>query len=337
MHAYVFPGLGENSSEIEIDKPVPGAGEVLVRVYASGVNPLDTKIRAGRAEHAKQPLPAVLGMDMAGIVEAVGKGVTGFKAGDEVFGMVGGVGGRQGTLAEYVAPNALLLALKPKTVTMCEAAAMPLAIITAWEGLIDRARIQAGQKVLVHGGAGGIGHIVVQLALTFGADVIATVSPGKEHIVRSLGATAINYRALTVERYVAACTAGRGFDVIFDTVGGATLDASFLAVKRYTGHVVSCLGWSTHSLAPLSFRGATYSGVFTLIPLLTGEGLERHGKILRQAARLMDAGKLRPILDERRFTGDDIDAAYALVESGANRGRIVIELNDAASRITSRL
>ena len=119
-------------------------------------------------------------------------------------------------------------------------------------------------------------------------------------------------------------TNGEGFDVIYDTVGGATIDASFAAVKRYTGHVVSCLGWSTHSLAPLSFRSATYSGVFTLFPLLSGIGRARHGEILREAASLADAGKLRPLLNDQRFSPADIAAAHALVESGAV-GKVVVD------------
>lgn len=310
--------------QVDLPRPVPRAGEVLVRVRASGVYPLETKIRAGKAAHAKQPLPAVLGLDMAGEVEEVGTGVTTFRAGDEVYGMVGGVGGLQGTLAEYVVANADLLALKPKSFSMREAAALPLITITAWEGIVDRANVRSGQKVLIHAGAGGVGHIAVQLAKARGAQVFATVSPDKQVIAEGFGAIAIDYRSLTPEQYVALHTAGEGFDVVYDTVGGVTIDASFIAVKRYTGHVVSCLGWSTHSLAPLSFRGATYSGVFTLLPLLTGQYQSHHGRVLRDAAMLADAGKLRPLLNDRRFTTSEIAAAHALVESGA-LGKVVVE------------
>jgi NADPH:quinone reductase-like Zn-dependent oxidoreductase len=143
--------------------------------------------------------------------------------------------------------------------------------------------------------------------------------------VEGFGATAIDYKAMTPEEYMARHTGGEGFDMVYDTVGGATIDASFVSVKRYTGHAVSCLGWSTHSLAPLSFRGATYSGVFTLMPLLTGFGRKHHGEILREAAELVDAGKVRPLLNEQRFTGADIAAAHALVEAGA-LGKVVVEL-----------
>jgi NADPH:quinone reductase-like Zn-dependent oxidoreductase len=311
--------------EIEQTRPSPRAGEVLVRIHASGVNPLDTKMRAGKAEHARQPLPAVLGLDMAGTVEEVGAEVMAFRAGDEVFGAVGGVGGHQGTLAEYVAADANLLAPKPTNLSMRQAAALPLSTITAWEGLVDRARVHTGQKVLIHAGAGGVGHVAVQIARAFGAEVFATVSSSKKHLVEGFGATPIDYRALSVEEYVRKFTDGTGFDVIYDTVGGATIDASFQAVRRYTGHVLSCLGWSTHSLAPLSFRGATYSGVFTLLPLLTGEGRTHHGAILLGASALAEEEKLKPLLNPKSFSVAEIDAAHAAVEAGSE-GKVVIDI-----------
>src|SRR5206468_12006960 len=132
-------------------------------------------------------------------------------------------------------------------------------------------------------------------------------------LIERLGAVAIDYREKTVEQYVAEYTDGRGFDVVYDTGGGAVLDASFASVKRF-GHVVSCLGWGNHALAPLSFRAATYSGVFTLLPMLTGEGRAHHGDILRQAARLADDGKIRPRLDPRRFGPGSILEAYSAIE-----------------------
>jgi NADPH:quinone reductase len=310
---------------VEVALPALGANQALVRISASGVNPLDAKIRAGGAAHARQPLPAVLGVDMAGTVEEVGSGVTTFRPGDEVYGMVGGVGGLQGTLAEFVMVDAGLLAHKPKNLSMRQAAALPLSIITAWEGLVDRAKVHSGQTVLIHAGAGGVGHVAVQIARAFEAHVFATVSPEKKKIAEEFGATTIDYRSTSVEEYVAASTAGAGFDIVYDTVGGATLDASFAAAKMYTGHVLSCLGWGSHSLAPLSFRGATYSGVFTLHPLLSGDGRAHHGEILARAAALVEAGKLKPLLHERRFSITEIDAAHALVLSGAT-GKVVVEL-----------
>ncbi|HEV3151733.1 MAG TPA: zinc-dependent alcohol dehydrogenase family protein [Acidobacteriaceae bacterium] len=324
MKAYVVEHAGGPFTETDLPRPEPEATQVLVRVHASGVNPLDTKIRAGKAGHAHQRLPAVLGLDLAGVVEETGSAVSAFHPGDDVYGMVGGVGGLQGTLAEYVAADAELIALKPKSLSMREAAALPLITITAWEGLVDRAKVHGGQKVLIHAGAGGVGHVAVQIAKALGAEVFATVSPEKRTIAEGFGAIAIDYRALSPEQYVALHTNGEGFDVIYDTVGGATIDASFAAVKRYTGHVVSCLGWSTHSLAPLSFRSATYSGVFTLFPLLSGIGRARHGEILREAAALADAGRLKPLLNDQRFSPATIAAAHALVESGAV-GKVVVE------------
>jgi NADPH:quinone reductase-like Zn-dependent oxidoreductase len=325
MRAYVVEHPEGAFTQVDLPRPVPSANQVLVRIHASGVNPLDTKIRAGKAAHAKHPLPAVLGLDMAGVVEEVGPNVTAFRPGDEVYGMVGGVGGLQGTLAEFVVANADLLALKPKSLSMREAAALPLITITAWEGIVDRAKVHAGQKVLIHAGAGGVGHIAVQLAKAFGAEVFATVSADKRHIVEEFGATPIDYRIMSTEQYVDLHTEGQGFDIVYYTVGGATIDASFIAVKRYTGHVVSCLGWSTHSLAPLSFRGATYSGVFTLMPLLTGFGQAHHGEILREAAALADSGKLKPLLNKQRFAATEIAAAHTLVGSGAP-GKVVVDL-----------
>lgn len=327
MRGIVLREFGGPLTVDDIDKPVAGPGQVLVRVAASGVNPLDTKIRAGEAAHARHNPPAVLGLDLAGVVEAIGSGVTGLEPGVEVYGLAGGVGGLQGSLAEYAAVDARLLARKPAGLSMREAAALPLAAITAWEGLVDRAGVHAGQTVLVHGGAGGVGHIAIQIALALGAEVYATAGPRNLKSVEALGAVPIDHTATPVDEYVARYTAGDGFDVIFDTVGGTVLDASFTAARVYTGRVVSALGWGTHSLAPLSFRGATYSGVFTLLPMLTGQGREHHGDILRAVAAMVDDGKLTPVLDPRRFTLDNVTEAHETVENGTSSGKIVVEVS----------
>ena len=309
----------------EIARPEAGPGQVLVRVKASGVNPVDLKIIAGKAAHAHPVLPAVMGIDLAGVVEQTGTGVTGFKVGDEVYGMTGGIGGVPGSLAEFAAVDADLLARKPSNISMREAAALPLILITAWEGLVDRALVGPGKTVLVHGGAGGVGHIAVQLAAAFGATVFATGSLEQREAITALGATAIDYRAETIEQYMARLTSGAGFDIVYDTVGGATLDASFTAARVNRGHVVSCLGWGTHALAPLSFRGATYSGVFTMLPLLTGEGRFHHGEILREGARLIEAGKIRVKVDPRSFTLETVGAAHLALADGSARGKLVID------------
>ncbi|MFJ4752222.1 zinc-dependent alcohol dehydrogenase family protein [Streptomyces albogriseolus] len=326
MRAVVLEEFAGPLEVREIDRPTPGEGQVLVRIHASGVNPLDTKIRAGRAAHARVRPPAVLGMDLAGQVVETGAGVSGFTPGDEVYGLTGGVGDLQGSLAQFAAVDARLLARKPATLSMREAAALPLAVITAWEGLVDRAGVRAGQKVLVHGGAGGVGSVAVQIAAARGAEVFATASPARTPLVRCLGAVPIDYTSVPVERYVAEHTGGAGFDIVFDTVGGPVLDASFEAVRTYTGHVVSALGWGTHALAPLSFRAATYSGIFTLLPMLTGRGREHHGEILREAAALVDEGKLRPLLDGTRYTLADVADAHRSVESGTADGKVVVDV-----------
>ncbi|WP_083901292.1 zinc-dependent alcohol dehydrogenase family protein [Azospirillum sp. B4] len=310
----------------DVARPQPAAGQALVRIHASGVNPLDTKIRAGAAAHARHPLPAILGLDMAGVVVAVGPGVTAFRPGDEVHGMTGGVGGLQGALAQYAAVDADLLAPKPANLTMREAAALPLAVITAWEGLVDRAKVRAGQTLLVQGGAGGVGTMAVQIGLALGARVYATASAEDGDYIRSLGATPIDYARETVADYAARLTGGQGFELVYDTNGGAVLDDSFQAVARF-GHVVSALGWGSHALAPLSFKGATYSGVFTLAPLLTGIGRAHHGQILTVAAALVEAGKLLPRLDPRAYTLDTAADAHAAVTGRSAKGKVVITVD----------
>ncbi|TFW51576.1 quinone oxidoreductase [Bradyrhizobium sp. MOS001] len=307
-----------------VSTPEVGPREVLVRVHASGVNPLDTKIHAGAAAHARHPLPAILGIDLAGVVEQTGRDVTRFKPGDEVYGMTGGVGGVPGSLAEFAAVDADLLAPKPANLSMREAAALPLIFITAWEGLIDRAALMAGQKVLIHGGAGGVGHVAIQIARAIGADVFATGSAAQRATIEGFGAVFID-RGTAIEAYVAEHTGGRGFDIVYDTVGGKVLDASFEAVRRF-GHVVSALGWGTHALAPLSFRAASYSGVFTLLPLLSGEGRAHHGEIMAEATRLVEAGKLAPLVDARRFTLESVGDAYALIRYHAAKGKLVVDI-----------
>jgi NADPH2:quinone reductase len=326
MQAAVLNTFEQPLAVTEVARPAAGPGQVLVRIAASGVNPLDTKIAAGKAGHAQARLPAILGIDMAGVVEAVGAGVVAFAPGDEVYGMTGGIGGVPGSLAQYAAVDAELLAHKPRSIGMREAAALPLVFITAWEGLVDRARVGAGMKVLVHGGAGGVGHIAVQLARALGADVYATGSARQRAAIQGHGATFIDYASETVDEYVQRHTNGEGFDIVYDTVGGATLDASFRAARLYHGHVVSCLGWGTHALAPLSFRAATYSGVFTLLPLLSGKGRAQHGSIMSEAARLVDAGQIRVQLDAGHYTLATANQAHLALSAGTARGKVVIDV-----------
>lgn len=309
----------------DIEKPTPKKGEVLVKIHASGVNPIDNKIRIGVSPYASPVLPAILGTDLAGVIEAIGEGVTQFKIGDEVYGLAGGVLRLQGTLAEYTAVDADLLAIKPKNLTMKEAAGIPLVVLTAWEGLIDRAKVKKGDKVLVHAGAGGVGHIVVQLAKTLGADVYATVSKQKEDIVKSYGATPIDYKTTQVEDYVNQYTDGKGFDIIYDTVGGQSLDDSFKAIRHY-GQISSCYAFGTHSLATSSLRSASLHGVFVLHPAISGEGRKQHSDILTQATKLFEEGKLKPLIDARKFTLNNAIEAHKAVSDGSSTGRIVVDI-----------
>lgn len=309
-----------------LPRPAPAPGQVLVRVRASGVNPVDYKIRTGRAPFAAPDLPAVLGADLAGIVEATGADVTGFRSGDEVYGLTGGVRGLQGSLADFVSVDAALLAPKPVCLDWREAAAVPLVFLTAWEGLVDKANVRVGQKVLIQGGAGGVGHVAVQIALARGAEVFATVSPGKRRIVESFGATPIDYHSMPVEDYVRVYTGNQGFDVVYDTVGGAVLDDSLKAVRPY-GHVVSCAAFGEHSLAPAALRCATLSAVYVLLPMLSGQGRARHGDILREATRLAEKGRLRPVVDPRHFTLDQVLDAHDAVEAGNALIKVVVDVN----------
>ena len=325
MKALFTNTYGSDFATTEIAKPSPKKGEVLVKIHASGVNPIDNKIRLGLSPYASPVLPAILGTDLAGVIEEIGEDVTEFKVGDEVYGLAGGVLGLQGTLAEYTAVDADLLAKKPNNLTMKEAAGIPLVLLTAWEGLIDRAKVKKGDKVLVHAGAGGVGHMVVQLAKIFGADVYATVSSQKADIVKGFGATPIDYKTETVEDYVNKYTDGKGFDIIYDTVGGQSLDESFSAIRHY-GQIASCYAFGTHTLATGSLRSASLHGVFVLHPMIGNEGRKHHGDILKEATKLIEEGKLKPLIDSRKFTLDNAMEAHKAVSDGSSIGKIVIDI-----------
>jgi len=308
----------------EIPRPIPSENQVLVHVKASGVNPIDIKIRTGQAPYTNPQYPAVLGTDLAGVVEATGAKVTTFKKGDEVYGLTGGIGGIQGSLAEFAAVDAALLAKKPSNLDMREAAAVPLVFLTAWEGIKDRAAVHKGQKILVIGGAGGVGHMVVQIAVEEGAEVFATASSAKHPMIQKYGAQPID-RNTPMEKIIALYTENKGFDIIYDTVGGASLDDAFKGICNY-GHVLSCSGWGTHDLKKLSLHGGTYSGIFVLLPLLTGKGQAHHGAILNQATKWIEAGKITPLVDPRKFTLATAQAAHEAIEKSSAIGKIVIDI-----------
>jgi len=198
-------------------------------------------------------------------------------------------------------------------------------VLTAWEGLVDQVKIEPGQTILVHAATGGVGHIVIQLAKAFGAKVFATASSDKKlEIGRGLGAdVVINYKTTGVEEYVKEYTGGKGFDIVFDTVGGKNLEASFQAVRIH-GQVASNAAGGSHDLSALSNKAANLHVVFMLLPMLTGQGRAHHGEILTEVAKLVDAGKVRPLVDPRQFTFEEVAEAHRYAESGNQVGKVVL-------------
>jgi NADPH:quinone reductase len=328
MQAQIIIQFGHPAIFETADVPVPQVlpHHVLIRVMATSVNPVDYKIRQGAVPDITPDFPAVLHGDVAGVVEAIGEGVTQFKPGDEVYACAGGVKDLGGALAEYMLADVDLVALKPRSLTMVEAAALPLVSITAWEGLIDRAKVQPGQRVLVYGATGGVGHIGVQLAKWAGATVYALVSNDeKGAIARKLGADfIINYRQQPIEEFVAEYTDGQGFDVVFDTVGNDNLQNAFKAAKL-NGTVVSTVSLSQQDLTLLHAKGLTLHLVYMLIPLLYGVRRSRHGEILSQLAQIVDAGQVRPLLDSQVFKFSEVAAAHQRAESGQAIGKVVLQ------------
>lgn len=312
----------------EINKPVLKSGEILIRIAASSVNTVDTMMRKAGKELSFSPdNPAILGMDVAGTIEAVAGDVSAFKEGDEVYGCVGGLADLQGTLAEYVAADHRLIAKKPENLSMAEAAAIPLVGITAYEGLM-RAQISSGQKVLVHGGSGGVGHIALQLAKHFGASVYATGGGEKQsELIEHLGAVAINYKTESVESYVQKYTHGAGFDVVFDSVGGANLLNSFDAAAL-NGQIATTVSLCELDLSMAHFKGLSLHVVFMLIPMLYNFKRETHGEILKKIADIVDLGDLKPVLDEQKFTLEEAGQAHARLESRKAMGKVVITNNN---------
>ena len=327
MKAMLAREYGENSVFELTDLPQPsaGPGQLLVRIAASSVNTVDTMIRKMGSDLPLSPAaPALLGMDFAGTVEAVGEGVQGFAVGDEVYGCAGGLADLPGTLAEFIAADHRLVAHKPKSLSMREAAALPLVGITAFEGL-QRAGIAKGQKVLVHGGSGGVGHVALQLAKHFGADVFSTGGGQPQlDLIAELGATPVNYKTEKVADYTQQHTGGAGFDVVFDSVGGPNMLNSFEAAAL-NGHVASTVSLCELDLTLAHFKGLSLHVVFMLIPMLHDFQRESHAQILKELAQIVDAGGLRPVLDESNFPLAEATQAHARLESGQAMGKVVID------------
>lgn len=318
-------GVEAGFEATEVDKPVVKAGHALVRIAASSVNTVDTMIRKMGKELPLSPdAPAILGMDFAGTIEAVGEGVTEYSVGDQVYGCAGGLADLPGTLSEYIVADSRLIAKKPSNLSMREAAALPLVGITAYEGLM-RAGIQAGQKVLVHGGSGGVGHVALQLANHFGAEVYSTGGGEQQlQLIEQLGATGINYKTESVEQYVAKHTDGAGFDLVFDSVGGANIPNSFEAAAL-NGQIATTVSMCELDLTPAHFKGLSLHVVFMLIPMLHNFRRETHGKILSKLAEIVEAGGLKPVLDKNRYSLEQVGEAHSRLESGKAMGKVVIE------------
>ncbi|MEM1261934.1 MAG: zinc-dependent alcohol dehydrogenase family protein [Pseudomonadota bacterium] len=329
MQAMILTEYGDNATfqQADLPKPMLTPGHVVVRIKATSVNTVDTMIRQlGQENLPLAPdLPAVLGIDFAGVIDEVGDGVSGFAPGDEVFGCAGGVGDLPGALAEFMVADARLIAKKPSALSMTEAAAVPLVGITAYEGL-ERAGVSAGQKVLVHGGAGGVGHIAVQLARYRGADVYAT-GTGTEQLslIEKLGATPIDFKTQTVDDYVAQYTGGNGFDVVFDSVGGPNMTNSF-AAAALNAQIATTVALLEIDLSPAHFKGLSLHVVFMLIPMLHNVKREEHGQILKSLAETSNAGALTPIIDAESFGLDQVEQAYARLTSGKAIGKVVVDV-----------
>lgn len=327
MKAMLLNSYGEDSVFEAADIPTPEvkAGHVLVKIAASSINTVDTMIRNMGEELPLSPAtPALLGMDFAGTVEAVGEGVTDYAVGDEVYGCAGGLADLPGTLAEYIVADVDLIARKAKNLSMREAAALPLVAITAYEGL-TRAQIAAGQKVLIHGGSGGVGHIAIQLAKHFSAEVYSTGGgDAQTALIEQLGASAINYKSEKVEDYVAKHTDGAGFDLIFDSVGGANLLNSFEAAAL-NGQIATTVSLCELDLSTAHFKGLSLHVVFMLIPMLHNHKRKAHAEILSQLTQIAEAGALKPVLDTNHYSLEQVGEAYARLASGQGMGKVVVD------------
>lgn len=299
--------------------------DVLIRLKAAGVNPIDTKLRQ-RGTFYPHASSAILGCDGAGIVEAIAPQVTRFRPGDEVYFCRGGLG-QDGNYAQLIVVDESYLAAKPRSLSFVEAAAAPLVLITAWEALYDRGRLEAGRQVLVQAGAGGVGHMAVQLARLKGAAVATTVSTDeKANLVRSLGADPIlRYTQVDPVQAVMEWTNGEGVDLSFDTIGGPLLSQS-IACTRVYGDVVTILApdaatdWKT-----ARDRNLRISYELMLTPQLKGlvQAQRDQVKILQQCARLFDSGDLK-VQVSRTFPLAEAAAAHQWLETGHVTGKVVL-------------
>ena len=329
MRAIMMTAVGgpEVLQLAEVPEPeISGPHDVRVRLRAAGVNPVDTKLRAGGL--LRGSLPAVLGWDGAGVVEDIGAEVTRLRPGDEVYFCDGGFGPTPGTYQEVKVVSEQYLARKPERLSFTEAAAAPLVTITAWEAQRERARVSPGQFALVQAGAGGVGHLSVQIARLAGARVAATVSPGpKAELAAALGAElCIDYTREDVGARLREWTGADGVDVAHDTVGGKTFTASFSLVRPY-GDLVSSVEspWADEAIAAWHDRNLRVSFTWMPAPSVFGwaEHRERQRGILDQAAAHFDAGDLR-VQVGATFPLEEAAQAHRTVEAGQVIGKTVL-------------
>jgi len=330
------PGSTDVLALTDVEKPACADGEVLVHIMAAGVNPIDTKLRSNGL-YFPDALPAILGCDGAGIVEQVGSDVTRFQAGDAVYYCYGGLGQKAGNYAEYIAVPEAFVALKPNCLDFIDAAAAPLVLITAWEALFDRARIQSGQKVFIHAGAGGVGHVAIQLAKLAGCDVATSVSnTEKAELVQQLGADLIiNYNKQDVSQALLAWTDHTGVDVAFDTVGGDAFNALVAATRVY-GDIVTILqvpadaDWKS-----IRLRNIRISQELMLTPMVLElqEAAEHHGDILDQCAQFFDQQKLSIFVSDT-LPLEQAAEAHRLLESGTVVAKLALEIQQLDTQQT---
>ncbi len=314
----------------EIPLPeLPSANHIRVKLVAAGVNPLDTKLRAKGTYHPDK-LPTILGCDGAGMVEKIGSAVTCFKVGDAVYFCNGGIGDEPGCYAEYTTVHEEYCATKPANLSLQDSAALPLVLLTVWEALVERVNLQAGQTILIHAAAGGVGHIAVQLAHHLGVRIAVTVSDHKKgSLVQGLGAEKIiNYREQNFVQETLNWTQGKGVDVVLDCVGGDTFLRSFNAT-RVGGKIATLLSTplslADSQLARLRNLSLCYELMLTpQVQRLHDERI-RQRKILEQGALLIEAGKLG-VLVSHVFPLQKAAQAHQLIERGGVLGKIVLAM-----------
>jgi NADPH2:quinone reductase len=326
------PGDPDQLRLHEVADPASATGTQLrVRLHAAGINPLDTKLRA-RGTYYPEQMPAILGCDGAGVIESVGPDVTQYQIGDRVMFFNGGIGGHgvdQGNYAEYTLVDAAYVAHIPDNIDFAHAAAAPLACITAWESLFDRVQLKSTDTVLIHAGAGGVGHIAIQLARNIGARVITTIGDeSRRAFVESLDADlVINYRAQDFVQEVLSWTEGKGADVCFDTVGGKTLEQSFAATKVY-GDIVTLLQPDVETDWKIArIRNLRMTQELMLTPMVLGLSDARHhqGEILRRCAALMATGALE-IEVAATYPLEQAADAHRQIEAGGMQGKLIFEI-----------